>query len=261
MPSTPRRAAIAVAAVLTAVTLVACSSGDGARNAVAVGGTFQFHSPGGQTEIIYAVNVIAICRGFLITLWRAGLVDREDIALRMANGAVFRISLRQDPEGMALLLLPTSVGAADGIAISLPLAPHGRKQCGPLPRVQLFRQCVCRNTGLTQDLGTPSRTPTPHNPGHDVGDATALAGEHVMDEGRVPRTLRPVHERFLPATYHQDTGVDGGAGTEMRGRHPPVLFEVDPRPPLGSHHRGTTDTGAAARDLPLHQEHRVGPPR
>ncbi len=46
MPSTPRRAAIAVAAVLTAVTLVACSSGDGARNAVAVGGTFQFHSPG-----------------------------------------------------------------------------------------------------------------------------------------------------------------------------------------------------------------------
>ena len=53
MPSTPRRAAIAVAAVLTAVTLVACSSGDGARNAVAVGGTFQFHSPGGQTEIIW----------------------------------------------------------------------------------------------------------------------------------------------------------------------------------------------------------------
>ncbi|WJY67184.1 hypothetical protein [Corynebacterium auris] len=54
MPSTPRRAAIAVAAVLSAVTLTACSSGDGARNAVAVGGTFQFHSPGGQTEIIYA---------------------------------------------------------------------------------------------------------------------------------------------------------------------------------------------------------------
>ncbi|WP_375544443.1 TlpA family protein disulfide reductase, partial [Corynebacterium sanguinis] len=48
------RAATAVAAVLTAVTLTACSSGDGARNAVAVGGTFQFHSPGGQTEIIYA---------------------------------------------------------------------------------------------------------------------------------------------------------------------------------------------------------------
>ena len=51
---TPAEPPIAVAAVLTAVTLTACSSGDGARNAVAVGGTFQFHSPGGQTEIIYA---------------------------------------------------------------------------------------------------------------------------------------------------------------------------------------------------------------
>ncbi|RSZ61332.1 TlpA family protein disulfide reductase [Corynebacterium hylobatis] len=54
MSSTFRRAATAAAAVLTALTLVACSSGDGARNAVAVGGTFQFHSPGGQTEILYA---------------------------------------------------------------------------------------------------------------------------------------------------------------------------------------------------------------
>ena len=38
--------------MLTAVPLVACASGDRARNAV--GDTFQFHSPGGQTEIIYA---------------------------------------------------------------------------------------------------------------------------------------------------------------------------------------------------------------
>lgn len=53
MSSTSRRAATAVTAVLTALTLTACSSGDGARNAVAVGGTFQFHSPGGQTEILY----------------------------------------------------------------------------------------------------------------------------------------------------------------------------------------------------------------
>lgn len=54
MSSTSRRAATAVAAVLTTLTLAACSSGDGAQNAVAVGGTFQFHSPGGQTEIFYA---------------------------------------------------------------------------------------------------------------------------------------------------------------------------------------------------------------
>lgn len=208
-----------------------------------------------------AVNMSAIWRGFLITLWRAGLMDREDIALRMANGAVFRVSLEQDLGGMALLLLPTSDAATDHIAISSPLAPHGLKQCGPLPRVQLFRQCVCRNTGLTQDLSTPSFTPTPHDPGHDVGDASALAGEHGMDERRVPRTLRPVDERLFPATHHQDTGVDGGAGTEMCGWYSPVLFEVEPGPPLGCHHRGTTDAGAATRDLPLHQEDRVSPPR
>lgn len=52
MPSTHRGAAIAVAAVLTAVTLVACSSGD--SETPSPRGTFQFHSPGGQTEIIYA---------------------------------------------------------------------------------------------------------------------------------------------------------------------------------------------------------------
>lgn len=40
-------------ATLTALTLAACSSGEGAQNAVALGGTFQFHSPGGQTEIFY----------------------------------------------------------------------------------------------------------------------------------------------------------------------------------------------------------------
>lgn len=49
-----RLIATTAVAVITAVTLVACSSGDGAQNAVAVGGTFQFHSPGGQTEIVYA---------------------------------------------------------------------------------------------------------------------------------------------------------------------------------------------------------------
>ncbi len=48
-----RRTAGAVVALLTALTLTACASGDNAQNAVAVGGTFQFHSPGGQTEIFY----------------------------------------------------------------------------------------------------------------------------------------------------------------------------------------------------------------
>ncbi|MDO5512167.1 TlpA disulfide reductase family protein [Corynebacterium sp.] len=45
-----------VAALLAtaSLTLVACGQEeDAARNAVAVGGTFQFHSPGGQREIFY----------------------------------------------------------------------------------------------------------------------------------------------------------------------------------------------------------------
>ncbi len=53
MTSTFRTAATTVVAALTALALGACSSGENAQNAVAVGGTFQFHSPGGQTEILY----------------------------------------------------------------------------------------------------------------------------------------------------------------------------------------------------------------
>lgn len=46
----------AIAAVLSAaaLTLTACGQDpDAAKSAVAVGGTFQFHSPGGQMEIFY----------------------------------------------------------------------------------------------------------------------------------------------------------------------------------------------------------------
>ena len=87
MPSTPRRAAIAVAGVLTAVTLVACSSGDGVRNAVAVGGggTFQFHSPGGQTEIIYAEEECAPLPGFSCP---SLMEEGEEISLSDFEGEV-----------------------------------------------------------------------------------------------------------------------------------------------------------------------------
>lgn len=85
MPSTPRRAAIAVAAVLTAVTLVACSSGDGVRNAVAVGGTFQSHSPGGQTEIIYAEEECAPLPGFSCP---SLMEEGEEISLSDFEGEV-----------------------------------------------------------------------------------------------------------------------------------------------------------------------------
>ncbi|AGF71438.1 TlpA disulfide reductase family protein [Corynebacterium halotolerans] len=64
MPSTLRRTVGAVAATLTALTLTACASGENAQNAVAVGGTFQFHSPGGQTEILYEEDQRAPLGGF-----------------------------------------------------------------------------------------------------------------------------------------------------------------------------------------------------
>lgn len=48
------RAAAAAVVATAALTLTACTTdSDSAQNAVAVGGTFQFHSPGGQTEIFY----------------------------------------------------------------------------------------------------------------------------------------------------------------------------------------------------------------
>lgn len=49
-----RTVAALLATTATALTLTACGQeSDAAKNAVAVGGTFQFHSPGGQTEIFY----------------------------------------------------------------------------------------------------------------------------------------------------------------------------------------------------------------
>lgn len=47
-------AATIATVILGATTLVACGAGDTAgTDAVAVGGTFQFHSPGGQMDIFY----------------------------------------------------------------------------------------------------------------------------------------------------------------------------------------------------------------
>lgn len=49
-----RLAAAMTAVALASLTLVACGEDSTAgTDAVAVGGTFQFHSPGGQTEIFY----------------------------------------------------------------------------------------------------------------------------------------------------------------------------------------------------------------
>ncbi|WP_396122175.1 hypothetical protein [Corynebacterium sp. p3-SID1056] len=64
---------------------MACSSGDGTRNAVAVGGTFQFHSPGGQTEIIYAEEERAPLPDFS---GRSLMGESEEISLSDFEGEV-----------------------------------------------------------------------------------------------------------------------------------------------------------------------------
>lgn len=49
-----RRSFLSLLAIAGASTLAACSvDSDAAQSAVAVGGTFEFHSPGGETEIRY----------------------------------------------------------------------------------------------------------------------------------------------------------------------------------------------------------------
>ena len=55
------------------------------RNAVAVGGTFQFHSPGGQTEIIYAEEERAPLPDFS---GRSLMGESEEISLSDFEGEV-----------------------------------------------------------------------------------------------------------------------------------------------------------------------------
>ncbi|AKK10281.1 TlpA disulfide reductase family protein [Corynebacterium uterequi] len=60
-----RRLLVAVSAAVVAATSAACSfDPDAAQNAVATGGTFEFHTPGGQTEIFYPVQERKPLAGF-----------------------------------------------------------------------------------------------------------------------------------------------------------------------------------------------------
>lgn len=71
-----RRSLLTAAVVAaSAVALAACGqSGDNAQNAVAVGGTFQFHSPGGETVITYDEEERAPLQGFSGT----SLMDQDE---------------------------------------------------------------------------------------------------------------------------------------------------------------------------------------
>jgi len=95
----------------------------------------------------------------------------------------------------------------------------------------------------------------------DLLEAAAGSCEHPPHQVVMRPAAVVGQQGVLAPVQHEQPGVDGGAGTEMCGWYSPVLFEVEPGPPLGCHHRGTTDAGAATRDLPLHQEDRVSPPR
>ncbi|AGS33917.1 hypothetical protein B841_02170 [Corynebacterium maris DSM 45190] len=70
-----RRSLLTAVVAASAVALVACGqSGDNAQNAVAVGGTFQFHSPGGDTVITYDEEERAPLQGFSGT----SLMDQDE---------------------------------------------------------------------------------------------------------------------------------------------------------------------------------------
>ena len=60
-----RRTLFTAVVTAAAFTVAACGqSADDAQNAVAVGGTFQFHSPGGETVITYEESERAPLQGF-----------------------------------------------------------------------------------------------------------------------------------------------------------------------------------------------------
>lgn len=87
MSTTPRnRILLGALAALSALTLVACSAEDTAgTDAVAVGGTFQFHSPGGQTKIDYPVDQ----RASIGSISGPGVLDEQgEVALSDYAGQI-----------------------------------------------------------------------------------------------------------------------------------------------------------------------------
>lgn len=81
----PHLAATAAALLIT-VAVTGCSADDTAgKNAVAVGGTFQFHSPGGETVITYPEDE----RGVIGDVSGPSLAsDTETISLSEYDGKI-----------------------------------------------------------------------------------------------------------------------------------------------------------------------------
>lgn len=88
------------------------------RNAVAVGGTFQFHSPGGQTEIIYAEEE------------RAPLPDFSDPSL-MEEG--LRVYLSPVMDLFDRSIVAHTVATSPTTALTAESLAQAIKTCAPEP--------------------------------------------------------------------------------------------------------------------------------
>jgi len=80
-----------------------------------------------------------------------------------------------------------------------------------------------------------------------------------MDKGAVLPALGGVDEGDGASGDGHQTRVDSRLRRERRCRNTAFECEIVPRPELSGHHRRAAHRGAAARDLPLHKQHRGRP--
>jgi hypothetical protein len=97
-------------------------------------------------------------------------------------------------------------------------------------------------------------------PPENLTDSATAAGEDPVHHRLVVAPVRLGDQRIgAPDDGHQ-SAVDGRRGLKRRCRNTLQQSEFEPRPPLRGHHGGAADGGPAPRHLPLHEQHRVGPP-
>lgn len=170
------------------MTLGACSSCDGARNSVAVGGTFQFHSPGGQTEIIYAEEE------------RAPLPDFSDPSL-IEEGEEISLS---DFEGEVVVLNALGQWCAPGRAEVYDLQPV-QETLDPLGGTVLSINVHDYNQTIAQDLKLDNALtyPSIYDPPFRI--AAALGG---VPTSVIPTTIAPNRNHRPAAVFLREVTAD-----------------------------------------------------
>ena len=93
----------------------------------------------------------------------------------------------------------------------------------------------------------------------DAVEGSASAGEHCTYKSFVVAALRTGNQRMVASTDLHDAAIDAGAWAETPGGNPAVEVERKPGCGLRGQHGGATDPAAFARDLPLCEEHGLGP--